>query len=158
MCFGLIYLFEIHSIPLKSKQKGNVVSTHKTQLGQHMQGYRSKLQHNTFGVRKTPHYKQLCSPQLFTIGCHSDCPLSPSRHHMSLRWAVDVAAGAAQVTGKDFKLTPKARKQVLVSLGQVFCRRFKLKGNHCTAGRGDSNICNLALIQSMHISGGLQAG
>lgn len=31
MCFGLIYLFKIHSIPLKAILKGKVVGTHETQ-------------------------------------------------------------------------------------------------------------------------------
>lgn len=121
-----------------------------------MQGDRSKLQHNAFGVRKTPHHEQLYCPQLFTIGCHSNCPLSLSWHHVSLHRAVDVAAGTAQVWGKDFKLTPKTRKQLLVALGQICCRRFICEGESLHSG--DSNVFHLALSQSMHISGGLQAG
>lgn len=77
---------------------------------------------------------------------------------MSQHRAVDLAAGTAQVTEEDFKLKPKAQKKVLVALGQICRRCFHLKGNHRTAGSGDCNICNLPVIQSMHISGGLQDG
>lgn len=70
-----------------------------------MQRDRSKLQRNAFGVRKTPSHKQCYSPQLFTIHCHSNCPLHLSWCHISWCCALDVAAGAAQVTDEDLTQT-----------------------------------------------------
>lgn len=103
MCFGSNYLFKIHSVPLKAILKGKVAGTHKMPVRSNHAEDCSKLQITNYKLCFWR--KKDTTPQtvVFSTAIHYRLPFqlpfkSHIKRHMSWRPAVDVAAGATQVT------------------------------------------------------------